>query len=100
MRIIDVKEITENIKEMCIEANHVLAPDMRCALKNVKEQEKAPLGKQILSQLEENLYIAENEMIPICQDTGMAVIFLEIGQDVHFQGGSVEEAVNEGVGRG
>ena len=100
MRIIDVKEITENIKEMCIEANHVLAPDMRCALKNVKEQEKAPLGKQILSQLEENLYIAENEMIPICQDTGMAVIFLEIGQDVHFQGGSLEEAVNEGVRRG
>ena len=100
MRIIDVKEITENIKEMCIEANHVLAPDMRCALKNAKEQEKAPLGKQILSQLEENLYIAENEMIPICQDTGMAVIFLEIGQDVHFHGGSLEEAVNEGVRRG
>ena len=100
MRIIDVREITENIKEMCIEANHVLAPDMRCALKNAKEQEKAPLGKQILSQLEENLYIAENEMIPICQDTGMAVIFLEIGQDVHFQGGSLEEAVNEGVRRG
>ena len=100
MRIIDVKEITENIKEMCIEANHVLAPDMRCALKNAKEQEKAPLGKQILSQLEENLYIAETDMIPICQDTGMAVIFLEIGQDVHFQGGSLEEAVNEGVRRG
>ena len=100
MRIIDVREITENIKEMCIEANHVLAPDMRCALKNAKEQEKAPLGRQILSQLEENLYIAENEMIPICQDTGMAVIFLEIGQDVHFQGGSLEEAVNEGVRRG
>ena len=78
----------------------MLAPDMRCALKNAKEQEKAPLGKQILSQLEENLYIAENEMIPICQDTGMAVIFLEIGQDVHFQGGSLEEAVNEGVRRG
>lgn len=100
MRIIDVKEITENIKEMCIEANHVLAPDMRCALQTAKEQEKAPLGRQILSQLEENLYIAENEMIPICQDTGMAVIFLEIGQDVHFQGGSLEEAVNEGVRRG
>ena len=100
MRIIDVKEITENIKEMCIEANHVLAPDMRCALQTVKEQEKAPLGRQILSQLEENLYIAENDMIPICQDTGMAVIFLEIGQEVHFQGGSLEDAVNEGVRRG
>lgn len=100
MRIIDVKEITENIKEMCIEANHVLAPDMRCALQTAKEQEKAPLGRQILSQLEENLYIAENDMIPICQDTGMAVIFLEIGQDVHFQGGSLEDAVNEGVRRG
>lgn len=100
MRIIDVKEITENIKEMCIEANHVLAPDMRYALQRAKEQEAAPLGKQILSQLEENLYIAEKDMIPICQDTGMAVIFLEIGQDVHFQGGSLEAAVNEGVRRG
>jgi len=100
MRIIDVKEITENIKEMCIEANHVLAPDMRCALQRAKEQEVAPLGKQILSQLEDNLYIAEKDMIPICQDTGMAVIFLEIGQDVHFQGGSLEAAVNEGVRRG
>ena len=100
MRIIDVKEITENIKEMCIEANHVLAPDMRGALKLAKEQEMAPLGKQILSQLEENLFIAEKDMIPICQDTGMAVIFLEIGQDVHFTGGTLEEAVNEGVRRG
>ena len=100
MRIIDVKDITENIKEMCIEANHVLAPDMREALKTAKEQEKAPLGRQILSQLEENLYIAEKDMIPICQDTGMAVIFLEIGQDVHFRGGSLEEAVNEGVRKG
>ena len=100
MRIIDVKEITENIREMCIEANHVLAPDMRCALQTAKEQEAAPLGKQILSQLEENLYIAEADMIPICQDTGMAVIFLEIGQDVHFTGGTLEEAVNEGVRRG
>ena len=100
MRIVDVEVITDNIKEMCIEANHVLSPDMRCALKTAKEQEKAPLGRQILAQLEENLHIAGEDMIPICQDTGMAVIFLEIGQDVHFLGGSLEAAVNEGVRRG
>lgn len=100
MRIVDVAVITDNIKEMCIEANHTLSPDMCCALKAAKEQEKAPLGRQILSQLEENLRIAGEDMIPICQDTGMAVVFLEIGQDVSFQGGSLEDAVNEGVRRG
>ncbi len=100
MRIVDVKIITENIKEMCIEANHVLSPDMLCALKNAKEQERATLGRQIFAQLEENLCIAGADMIPICQDTGMAVIFLEIGQDVHFQGGRLEDAVNEGVRKG
>lgn len=100
MRIIDVKEVTANIKEMCIEANHFLSQDMDHAMKRATEEEKAPLGRQILSQLQENLRIAGEDMIPICQDTGMAVIFLEIGQDVHFEGGLLEDAVNEGVRQG
>ncbi|MCB7305100.1 fumarate hydratase [Bariatricus massiliensis] len=100
MRTVNVSEITENIKEMCIEANHFLSRDMDCALKNAIETEKSPLGKQILNQLQENLQIAADDMIPICQDTGMAVVFLEIGQDVHFEGGLLEDAVNEGVRRG
>lgn len=100
MRTVNVSEITENIKEMCIEANHFLSKDMDCALKNAIGTEKSPLGKQILNQLQENLQIAADDMIPICQDTGMAVVFLEIGQDVHFEGGLLEDAVNEGVRRG
>lgn len=100
MRTIQVSEITENIKEMCIEANHFLTRDMDEALKQAAEEEKSPLGRQILDQLQENLKIAGEDMIPICQDTGMAVIFLEIGQDVHFEGGLLEEAVNEGVRQG
>ncbi len=85
---------------MCIEANHFLSKDMKCAMGNACESEKSPLGKQILGQLIENLQIAGEDMIPICQDTGMAVIFLEIGQEVHFEGGSLEEAINEGVRQG
>jgi fumarate hydratase subunit alpha len=100
MRELDVRLLTENIKEMCIEANHVLSSDMCVALKKAKEQEQAPLGKQILEQLQDNLEIAGTEMIPICQDTGMAVIFLEIGQEVHFVGGCLEDAINEGVRQG
>lgn len=100
MRTINVKEITGNIKEMCIEANHFLSKDMAGAMKCATETEKSPLGKQILSQLEENLQIAGEDMIPICQDTGMAVVFLEIGQEVHFEGGLLEDAVNEGVRQG
>ena len=100
IRTIQVGEITRNIKEMCIEANHFLSEDMDCALKNAEQTEKAPLGKQILGQLQENLEIAAKDMIPICQDTGMAVIFLEIGQDVHLEGGDLTEAVNEGVHQG
>lgn len=100
MKTINVKEITENIKEMCIEANHFLTQDMQDCLNKAAETEEAPLGKQILCQLQENLKIAGEDMIPICQDTGMAVIFLEIGQDVHFEGGSIEEAVNQGVREG
>lgn len=96
IRTINIKEITTNIKEMCIEANHFLSEDM----KQAEKAEQSPLGKQILEQLEENLQIAADDMIPICQDTGMAVIFLEIGQDVHLQGGSLEDAVNEGVRQG
>lgn len=100
MKTIDVSEITRNIREMCIEANHYLTSDMECALKNAVSTEKSPLGKQILSQLQDNLQIAGDDMIPICQDTGMAVIFMEIGQEVHFEGGNLEDAVNEGVRQG
>ncbi len=100
MRAIDVKVITENVKEMCIEANHFLSEDMKDALQKAAAEEKAPLGRQILEQLQENMKIAGEDMIPICQDTGMAVIFLEIGQDVHFEGGVLEEAINEGVRQG
>ena len=100
IRTINIKEITTNIKEMCIEANHFLSEDMERAMKQAEKAEQSPLGKQILEQLEENLQIAADDMIPICQDTGMAVIFLEIGQDVHLQSGSLEDAVNEGVRQG
>ncbi len=100
MRIVQTSVITENIKEMCIEANHYLSKDMKAVLDQAVENEKASLGKQILNQLEENLRIAAEDMIPICQDTGMAVIFLEIGQDIHFEGSLLEDAVNEGVRQG
>lgn len=100
MRTVQVSEITKNIKEMCIEANHYLSKDMEAVMEKAAETEKAPLGKQILGQLRENLDIAAKDMIPICQDTGMAVVFLEIGQDVHLEGGFLEDAVNEGVRQG
>lgn len=100
MREIDVKEISDNISEMCIEINHRLSADMLKVLSDAKDSEKSELGRQILSQLQDNLKIAEEERIPICQDTGMAVIFLEIGQDVHLVGGDLTEAVNEGVRKG
>ena len=100
MRTLNVEEISKNIKEMCIEANHFLSKDMDIAMKNAVSTEKSPLGKKILSQLQDNLQIAGKDMIPICQDTGMAVVFLEIGQDVHFEGGNLEDAVNEGIRRG
>lgn len=100
MRTVQVSEITTNIKEMCIEANHYLSNDMEAAMEKAAETENAPLGRQILGQLKENLNIAAKDMIPICQDTGMAVVFLEIGQDVHLEGGLLEDAVNEGVRQG
>ena len=100
IRTVKTEEITKNIKEMCIEANHYLSTDMDRAMKNAAESEKSELGKKILNQLQDNLKIAADEMIPICQDTGMAVVFLEVGQDVHFEGAAVEDAVNEGVRQG
>lgn len=100
MRTISVQEITRNIKEMCIEANYELSNDVKNAIYYHEETESNQLGKQILSQLKENMDIAENENIPICQDTGMAVVFMKIGQDVHFDGGSVEDAINEGIRQG
>lgn len=100
VRSVNVELLTENIKEMCIQANHFLAPDMDKAMRAAHERETKPLAKQILGQLLENLDIAGEDMIPICQDTGMAVVFLRVGQDVHFGGGSVEDAVNEGVRQG
>lgn len=100
MRSVDVSIVTRNIKEMCIQANHFLSEDMDIAMKNAVETEEAPLGKQILTQLQENLKIAGEDMIPICQDTGMAVVFIEVGQEVHFEGGSLKDAINEGVRQG
>ena len=100
IRTVNTEDIVKNIKEMCIEANHYLSKDMDIAMKNAVTTEKSELGRKILNQLQENLKIADEEMIPICQDTGMAVIFLEVGQDVHFEGMAVEDAVNEGVRQG
>ena len=100
MREIAVKDITKEIADMCIQANYYLSQDMDQALKVATKEEKSPLGKKILEQLQENLTIADQETIPICQDTGMAVVFMEIGQDVHFVGGSLEDAINEGVRQG
>lgn len=100
MRTVDVNVLTQNIREMCIEANHFLSSDMKKAFTMAKQQEKAPLCRQILLQLQQNMEIAAQDMIPICQDTGMAVVFLEVGQDVHLVGGNVEDAVNEGVRQG
>lgn len=100
IRTIHVDKLTENIKEMCIEANHYLSKDMDKIMKEAVDIEESDLGRQILCQLQENLEIAGKDMIPICQDTGMAVVFLEVGQEVHFEGGNVQDAVNEGVRQG
>ena len=100
MRTINVSEVSEKIKEACIEANHFLSADVKGCLDQAVAKEEAPLGRQILEQLQKNLKIAEEDMIPICQDTGMAVVFMEIGQEVHFEGGNLTDAINEGVRRG
>ena len=100
MRTIHTDEIVKNIKEMCIQANYYLSPDMESAIYNAKEQEDSALGKQILGQLCENMNIAKKDQIPICQDTGMAVVFIKVGQDVHFEGQNITDAINEGVRQG
>ena len=100
MRDISVNEIIENIKDMCIEANHFLSNDMKIALENAYLKEESEVGKRVLNQLHENMKIASEDMIPICQDTGMAVVFIEIGQEVHFKDGNLEDAINEGVRQG
>ncbi len=100
MKNIKTEEIKNTIKEMCIQSTHYLSNDMTEKLKEAVDTEKSPLGKKILGQLQENLEIADKEMIPICQDTGMAVLFVEVGQDVHIEGGSLTDAINEGVKEG
>ena len=100
MRTVQTSEITKNIREMCIEANHFLSDDMKKVFNESVEKEESPLGKQILNQLKENLEIAGRDMIPICQDTGMAVVFVKVGQEVHIEGGSLTDAINEGVRQG
>lgn len=100
MRTINTEEITKNIKEMCIEANYSLSPDMKEIFEEAVGKEQSVLGKKVLSQLEENLVIAGEDRIPICQDTGMAVVFMEVGQEVHIEGGSLTQAVNQGVREG
>ena len=100
MREVNVSIITDNIKEMCIEANHFLTDDMKNVFENAVKNEESALGKQVLGQLEENLKIAGEDMIPICQDTGMAVVFINVGQEVHLTGGDITEAINDGVRRG
>lgn len=100
MRTVRTEDIVKNIKEMCIEANHFLSEDMKQVFDKSVEAEKSPLGSLVLNQLKENLEIAGQDMIPICQDTGMAVVFMKVGQEVHIEGGSLTEAVNEGVRQG
>nr|WP_313180650.1 fumarate hydratase [Lacrimispora sp.] len=100
MRTVKIEEITKNVKEMCIEANHVLSSDMERVFLKAVDEETSPLGRQVLGQLKENLKIAGEDMIPICQDTGMAVIFVKIGQDVHIEGGNLTDAINQGVREG
>ena len=100
MREVSTDEITKNIKEMCIEANYILSDDVKNKIINAAAVENSEIGKKILSQLEENMEIAEREQIPICQDTGMAVVFIKIGQEVHITGGSLEDAINQGVREG
>lgn len=100
MRSIHIQEIISNIKEMCIEANLYLTDDVKQKVLKAKELEESKLGKQILGQLEENMSIAANDAIPICQDTGMAIVFVKLGQEIHIEGGSLEDAINEGIRQG
>ncbi|CDD34116.1 putative uncharacterized protein [Roseburia sp. CAG:309] len=100
MRTINTELITQQVKEMCMDVNIHLSKDVKCAIKEAEKKEKSPLGKQILGQLEENMEIASDTQIPICQDTGMTVVFLKVGQEVHFEGAYIEDAINEGIRQG
>ncbi|MBP2636341.1 MAG: ttdA [Firmicutes bacterium] len=100
MRTIEASQITAAVAKLAVDANYYLSNDMRSALETAREQEESPLGKTILGQLVENACIARDEEVPICQDTGMAVVFIEVGQDVHITGGNLEDAVNDGVAKG
>lgn len=100
MRTINTELITQQVKEMCMDVNIHLSKDVKCAIEEAEKKEKSPLGKQILGQLEENMEIASDTQIPICQDTGMTVVFLKVGQEVHFEGAYIEDAINEGIRQG
>ena len=100
MRTINTELITQQVKEMCMDVNIHLSKDVKCAIKEAEKKEESPLGKQILGQLEENMEIASDTRIPICQDTGMTVVFLKVGQEVHFEGAYIEDAINEGIRQG
>ncbi len=100
MRRINTEEIITNIKEMCIEANYKLASDVENGIRDAYDKESSRIGKRVLGQLLDNLEIAQKDLIPICQDTGMTIVFITIGQEVHIEGGSLEEAINEGIRRG
>lgn len=100
MRTINTELITQQVKEMCMDVNIHLSKDVKCAIEEAERKEESPLGKQILGQLEENMEIASDTKIPICQDTGMTVVFLKVGQEVHFEGGYIEDAINEGIRQG
>lgn len=100
MRTINTELITQQVKEMCMDVNIHLSKDVKCAIEEAEKKEESPLGKQILGQLEENMEIASDTKIPICQDTGMTVVFLKVGQEVHFEGGYIEDAINEGICQG
>ena len=100
MRTINTELITQQVKEMCMDVNIHLSKDVKCAIEEAEKKEESPLGKQILGQLEENMEIASDTKIPICQDTGMTVVFLKVGQEVHFEGCYIEDAINEGIRQG
>ncbi len=100
MRVVNVSEITDVVEKLCIESNYYLPEDVRIALENALEVEESPLGKEIIQDILKNQEIARTKNVPICQDTGLAVLFLELGQDVRLIGGALEEAINEGIRRG
>ena len=100
MRELDVQCIADKIAQLCVEANHYLGEDIKACIRQKAEEETWPVAKDVLASIEENIAIAEEGVFPLCQDTGMACVFLEIGQDVHLTGGLLEDAVNEGVRRG